>query len=94
MTPLLFGALWVIAASITAILPMRSQMIPGLTLLCAAPVLLIWIGMSLGMVWVALGTFAFLSMFRHPLNYLIRKTLRLALPSLPPELQSRFRPKS
>ncbi len=37
MTPLILGALWVIAAAITGMLPMRAQMIPGLTLLAAAP---------------------------------------------------------
>ena len=84
--PLVLGALWVIASAITAMLPMRLQRYPGLPLLVAAPVLLIWIGMVHGWLWVAIGTFAFLSMFRRPLNYLIRMALGLPLPELPPEL--------
>ena len=69
MTPLVFGALWVLAATATAFLPMRRQRIPGLGLLIAAPVLLIWIGLTHGWLWVAFGLFAFLSMFRRPLRY-------------------------
>lgn len=87
MLPLILGALWVIAAAITAMLPMRAQMVPGLTLLAAAPVLLTWIGMTQGFAWVAAGLFAFLSMFRRPLTYFARKALRLPLPDLPPELR-------
>jgi Protein of unknown function (DUF2484) len=86
-SPLILGALWVIAAAVTATLPMRLQRYPGLPLLVAAPVLLIWIGLVHGFVWVAFGTFAFLSMFRRPLNYLSRMALGLPLPPLPPELQ-------
>jgi Protein of unknown function (DUF2484) len=69
MTPLVLGALWVLAATVTAFLPMRRQMIPGLGLLIAAPVLLIWIGMTHGWMWLGFGLFAFLSMFRRPLRY-------------------------
>ena len=86
MTPLILGALWVVAASITAMLPMRAQMIPGLSLLLAAPLLLIWIYRTQGVFWTAAGTFALLSMFRRPLTYIARKTLRLPLPDLPAEL--------
>ena len=75
--PLIFGALWIIAAAITAMLPMRRQMLPGWTLLIAAPVLLIWIGWVHGWLWVAFGTFAFLSMFRRPLIYFARKAMGL-----------------
>ena len=71
--PLLFGALWIIAAAITAMLPMQRQMLPGWTLLIAAPVLLIWIGATHGWIWSAFGLFAFLSMFRRPLIYFARK---------------------
>lgn len=86
MTPLILGALWVVAASITAMLPMRAQMIPGLSLLLAAPLLLIWIYRTQGVFWTAAGTFALLSMFRRPLTYFARKALRLPLPDLPAEL--------
>ena len=87
--PLILAALWVIAGAVTALLPMRAQMIPGMTLILTAPVLVVWIGLSHGWLWVAVGLFAFLSMFRRPLNYFTRKALGLPLPELPPE----FRPK-
>ena len=85
--PLTIAALWVIAAAITAMLPMRAQMVPGMTLILTAPLLLVWIGLTLGWLWVAIGLFAFISMFRRPLNYLARKVLGLPLPDLPPELR-------
>ena len=75
MTPLVLGALWVLAATATAFLPMRRQMIPGLALLIAAPVLLVWIGLSHGWLWVAFGLFAFVSMFRRPLRYFANRAL-------------------
>ena len=87
-SPLVLGCLWIVAAAVTALLPMRAQMLPGLTLIFAAPLLLVWIGYAHGFLWVAAGLFAFVSMFRRPLNYLARKALGLPLPELPPE----FRP--
>ncbi len=92
--PLIVGALWVIAVAITAMLPMRRQFIPGLPLLIAVPFLLIWIGWTHGWLWVAVGTFAFVSMFRRPLNYFIRKALSLPLPELPPELRPKSKPEA
>ena len=83
--PLILGALWVVAGAITAMLPMRLQRYPGLPLLIAAPVLLVWIGMTHGFLWLAVGLFALLSMFRRPLNYFGRMALGLPLPELPPE---------
>jgi hypothetical protein len=72
-TPLILGCLWVLAAAATAMLPMRWQMVPGLALLAAAPVLLVWIGRVHGWLWLAVGLFAFLSMFRNPLLYFLRR---------------------
>lgn len=84
--PLILGAFWVIASALTAMLPMRRQMIPGVALLIAAPILLIWIGMAHGWLWVAIGLFAFASMFRRPLLHLARRAM--GLPSdIPPELR-------
>ena len=83
--PLLMGCLWVIAATITALLPMKKQMVPGMTLLVLAPVLLLWIGLAHGWLWVALGLFAFGSMFRRPLLYFARRALGLPV-ELPPGL--------
>ena len=73
--PLIFGCLWVLAATATAMLPMRLQRYPGVPLLIAAPVLLVWIGRAHGWMWVAFGLFAFLSMFRRPLIYLARRAM-------------------
>ena len=85
-TPLVSGCLWIIAASVTAMLPLRLQRYPGFPLLIAAPVLLVWIGEVHGWPWLAAGLFAFLSMFRRPLNYLGRKALGLPA-ELPVELR-------
>lgn len=85
-TPLILGCLWVLAATVTAMLPMRRQMVPGLALLAAAPVLLLWIGWVHGWLWLAVGLFAFLSMFRNPLLYFLRRALGRPAP-LPKELE-------
>ena len=70
---LIASCLWAFAATIVAFLPMRLQVPPGLALLFAAPVLVIWIGIDHG-IWVAgLGVLAFVSMFRHPLVYLAKR---------------------
>jgi hypothetical protein len=68
LTALVLGALWVLAAAGVAMLPMPRQMAPGL-------VLLIWIGMAQGWIWLAFGLFAFLSMFRKPLRYFARRAM-------------------
>jgi hypothetical protein len=85
-TPLILGCLWVLAAAATAMLPMRRQMVPGLALLAAAPLLLVWIGVVHGWLWLAIGLFAFLSMFRNPLRYFLRRALGKPAP-LPKELE-------
>lgn len=86
ISPLFFGCLWIVAATAVAMLPMKQQMVPGLALLILAPFLLIWIGWVHGWVWVAVGTFAFVSMFRNPLIYFIRRALGRPAP-LPKELE-------
>ena len=73
--PLILGCVWVLAAAATAMLPMRRQMVPGLALLAAAPVLLVWIGWMHGWLWLAIGLLAFLSMFRNPLLYFLRRAM-------------------
>lgn len=73
--PLVLGCVWVLAAAITAMLPMRQQMVPGLTLLVMAPVLLVWIAMVHGWLWLAVGLFAFVSMFRRPLLHLMQRVM-------------------
>ena len=82
------GALWVIAAAVTAMLPMRRQMVPGIALLVAAPVLIVWIGVAHGWVWTAVALFAFVSMFRNPLRYFLNRALGRPV-QIPPELEDR-----
>lgn len=84
-SPLVYAGLWALAATATAFLPMRRQMVPGIALLIAAPLLLVWIGIVHGALMAGLGTLAFLSMFRNPLIYLTRRAMGRAAP-LPPEL--------
>ena len=70
---LIAGCIWVLLATIVAFLPMRQQYPPGMALLFASPVVLGWIAWEHG-VWIfAAGLFAFLSMFRNPLVYFLRR---------------------
>ncbi|MBS1303816.1 DUF2484 family protein [Loktanella sp. SALINAS62] len=74
MTPsLIIAALWVIAATVTAFLPMRHQYVPGVALLLVAPVLIVWLGVDLGWLVAGLAVLAFVSMFRNPLRYLFAR---------------------
>lgn len=75
--PLILGALWVIAAAVTAMLPMRMQYVPGVSLLICAPPLIGWIGYEHGLIWTLFALFALLSMFRRPLLYFARRALGL-----------------
>lgn len=77
--------LWVFAATATAMLPMRRQMVPGVTLLLAAPCLIAWIGWAYSP-WAALfAAAAFLSMFRRPLTYFTCRALGLPVERPVPE---------
>ena len=73
---LILACLWVLAAAVTAFLPMRYQYAPGLTLLILALPLLTFIGIQVGWLWVAVFLAAVLSMFRRPLTHLARHVLR------------------
>ena len=80
-TPLLLGCLWVVAAAVVAFLPYRWQFPPGIVLLLAAPVLIVWIGAAHGWFWALGGLVAFVSMFRNPLIHLARNVLRRGGPA-------------
>ena len=67
------GCLWVFAAALVAMLPMRWQYPPGITLLLLAPALLAWIAVTHGWWLFFAGLFAFVSMFRNPLIYFWRR---------------------
>ncbi len=84
-TSLILGCFWVLASAVTAMLPMRRQMVPGISLLLAAPVLLWFIAQDYG-IWVfALTLLAAVSMFRNPLIYFARRAMGLPV-SLPAEM--------
>lgn len=76
-TPLTLACIWVLAATAVALLPYRRQMVPGLALLIAAPVLIAWIGWVHGWIWSAVALLGFGSMFRRPLIYFGRRALGL-----------------
>ena len=69
MTLLWLCVLWVFASATVAMLPMRLQYVPGVILLLAAPVLIYFIGVQVGLIPALLGLAAFVSMFRNPLRY-------------------------
>lgn len=70
MTLLWVCILWALASAAVAMIPMRHQYVPGVALLVAAPVLIVFIGTEHGPVLAILAIAAFLSMFRNPLRYL------------------------
>lgn len=80
---IVLACLWVIASALVAMLPMRMQYAPGLPLLLAAPVLIVWLGVEFGWVPAAIALAAFLSMFRNPLRYLVKRAM--GLPARRPE---------
>lgn len=86
--PVIAAVIWALAATVTALLPMRAQMIPGLALLVAAPILIVWIGVAYGWLWAVPALLAFVSMFRNPLLYFARRALGRPAP-LPPDLERR-----
>ena len=67
--PVLFCAAWAVAATLVALLPMRLQYPPGILLLLAAPVLILWLGAAHGWIWALAALAGFVSMFRHPLRH-------------------------
>lgn len=77
---------WVFASTIVALLPMRMQYVPGVALLIAAPLLILWIGIDVAWWAGLLALAAFVSMFRNPLRYLLAK-VRGQNPQLPREMQ-------
>jgi hypothetical protein len=72
---LILGCLWVLASTVTAMLPMRLQYPPGIALLLAAPVLLVWIGYDHGAWAAGLGALALASLFRNPLRYMLARAM-------------------
>ncbi|MCF2904349.1 DUF2484 family protein [Octadecabacter sp. CECT 8868] len=79
---LIIAVIWVFAATGTALLPMRRQYLPGVTLLILAPVLIVWLGYDFGWGWSIAALAAFVSMFRNPLRYFLARA-RGQKPELP-----------
>lgn len=73
---------WVLAATATALLPMRRQYVPGVTLLILAPLLILWLGYDFGWGWSVAAFAGFASMFRNPLKYFYARA-RGQQPELP-----------
>lgn len=72
---LILACLWVLAATLVALLPMRWQIAPGLALLVLAPPLLVYLAVQHN-AWIVLAAVAALvSMFRRPLRVLLRYLL-------------------
>lgn len=66
---IIVSAVWVLAATMTALLPMRGQYVPGVALLILAPLLIVWLGYNFGWGWSVAAFAGFASMFRNPLKY-------------------------
>ncbi len=73
------SCLWVVAATVVALLPLRYQYAPGIMLLLAAPVLIYLIGRNVGFWAGAAAALAFISMFRKPLRYFARRAMGLSV---------------
>ena len=75
-TSLIMASLWVIAAALVAMLPMRRQFAPGIVLLIAAPFLLVYLGYQHN-AWIVLAaSVAIISMFRRPLFYMGKRLIQ------------------
>ena len=85
---LILAFLWVVASVITGMMPMKHQFIPGLTLLILTPFMLGFLGYQYSIWVVLLGLAAFISMFRNPLKYLVRKALGKPV-TIPREFESK-----
>lgn len=72
-TPLLLSCLWVIAAAITALLPMRAQILPGVVLAVLALPLLATLAGAHGAGAAGAGLLAAGSIFRRPLAAALRR---------------------
>jgi len=71
--PVVLSCLWVLAAALVALLPMRRQFAPGFVLLAMVPVLIVWLALTYG-AWAGVAILAvFVSMFRRPLIYLAKR---------------------
>lgn len=75
MELIILCSLWVLTSTLVAFLPMERQYIPGLSLLFAAPVLIYAVYVQFGPLPFFAALLAFLSMFRNPLVFLVRRAM-------------------
>lgn len=69
---LTLAALWVVAAAVVAMLPMRWQYVPGSVLLILTVPLAVAVAREVGWLWVLAVLMAVVSMYRRPLGALAR----------------------
>lgn len=62
-------ALWAVAATTVALLPMQRQYLPGGALLLIAPGLIVFLGVQHGWIAATAGMLGLASMFRTPLRH-------------------------
>ena len=72
-TSLYLACFWAIAATFVALLPMRLQYVPGVSLLLLAPALMGYLAYEHNVWIVLLAIAAVVSMFRRPLVYYVRQ---------------------
>ena len=65
---LTLASLWIVVASAVAMLPMRWQYRLGVPLLVLVVPLLIYVGVEMGWIWLAVLIAGLVSMFRRPLG--------------------------
>ncbi|MCA0921125.1 DUF2484 family protein [Pseudooceanicola nanhaiensis] len=75
--PWILACLWVLAAALVALLPMRLQLWPGLALILGAVAILVLIGQAHGAGMALVALIAVLSVFRRPLFHLVNRKGRV-----------------
>ncbi|MBO9402134.1 MULTISPECIES: DUF2484 family protein [unclassified Shimia] len=78
---LTLACVWVLAAAVVAMLPLQKQFAVGWALFVAAMILIAVIFYEHGWLFGGLALFGFVSMFRRPLNYYVRKWMGLPVES-------------
>lgn len=76
MTSIVAICIWALATMGLAPLPIKYQILPGIGLLLALPVLLVWLARDHGALPVVVCIFAAVSLFRKPLKALCLGLMR------------------
>lgn len=67
MTLLLISVIWVLASAAVAMMPVHRQIIPGVALMAAGPVLVVTIALQVGVMGGVFAVWAYFSMYHRPL---------------------------